>query len=90
MKSQIDRVNNIGLKNFLIEKKLIDGAIVSKAEAPFSREAMFTNSRDALLQASGAKLEISPQLDEIQKIGIQHIVPRLCEFLNVPVCSFNW
>ncbi len=53
--------------NYLIEKKLIDGAIVSKAEAPFSREATFTNSRDALLKASGAKLEISPQLDEIQK-----------------------
>jgi len=53
--------------NFLIEKKLIDGAVVSKTDAPFSREATFADSRYDLLKASGAKLDISPQLDEIQK-----------------------
>ncbi|MFW9968912.1 MAG: Coenzyme F420 hydrogenase/dehydrogenase, beta subunit C-terminal domain [Candidatus Odinarchaeota archaeon] len=53
--------------NLLIEKKLIDGAIVSRTEAPFSREATFADSKYDLIKASGAKLEISPQLSEIQK-----------------------
>ena len=53
--------------NYLIKKKRIDGAIVSKTEAPFSREATFADNKDELLKASGAKLDISPQLDEIQK-----------------------
>jgi coenzyme F420 hydrogenase subunit beta len=53
--------------NYLIEQKLIDGAIVSRTDAPFSREATFADSKYDLLKASGAKLDISPQLDEIQK-----------------------
>ncbi len=53
--------------NFLIEQKLIDGAVVSQTDAPFSREATFADSKYDLLKASGAKLDISPQLDEIQK-----------------------
>ncbi len=55
--------------NYLIEKKIIDGAIVSKVDAPFSREAFFSDNKDDLLKASGAKLEISQQLDEIQKFS---------------------
>jgi len=53
--------------NYLIEKKLIDGSIVSRTEAPFSREAAFADSKYDLIKASGAKLEISLQLNEIQK-----------------------
>ena len=53
--------------NFLIEKKLINGSIVSRTDAPFSREAAFADSKYDLIKASGAKLEISPQLTEIQK-----------------------
>ncbi|NVM34781.1 MAG: Coenzyme F420 hydrogenase/dehydrogenase, beta subunit C-terminal domain [Candidatus Lokiarchaeota archaeon] len=53
--------------NYMIEKKLIDGSIVSKTDAPFSREAAFADSKYDLIKASGAKLEISPQLKEIQK-----------------------
>ena len=53
--------------NYLLEKKLIDGAIVSRTDAPFSREATFADSKYDLIKASGAKLDISPQLDEIQK-----------------------
>ena len=55
------------LINYLLEKKLIDGAIVSRTDAPFSREATFADSKYDLIKASGAKLDISPQLDEIQK-----------------------
>ena len=64
--------------NFLIEKKLIDGSIVSKTEAPFSREATFADSKYDLLKASGAKLDISSQLDEIQKFcTYTHSIPEL-------------
>ncbi len=55
--------------NYLIEKKLVDGAIVSKTKAPFSREANFADSKYDLIQASGAKLDMSPHLDEIQKFS---------------------
>ncbi len=64
--------------NFLIEKRLIDGSIVSKTEAPFSREATFADSKYDLLKASGAKLDISSQLDEIQKFcTYTHSIPEL-------------
>jgi len=64
--------------NFLIEKKLIDGSVVSKTEAPFSREATFADSKYDLLKASGAKLDISSQLDEIQKFcTYTHSIPKL-------------
>ncbi len=53
--------------NYLIEKKLIDGAIVSKVQAPFSRDAIFAESKDDLIKASGTKLDITSQLGEIQK-----------------------
>lgn len=53
--------------NYLIEKKLIDGSIVSRTDAPFSREAAFADSKYDLIKTSGAKLELSPQLSEIQK-----------------------
>ena len=55
--------------DFLIEKSLIDGAIVSKTYSPFSREASFAQNKTDLLQCSGTKLDISPQLDEIQKFS---------------------
>ncbi|MFX0149053.1 MAG: Coenzyme F420 hydrogenase/dehydrogenase, beta subunit C-terminal domain [Candidatus Hodarchaeota archaeon] len=64
--------------NFLIETKVIDGAIVSKTDAPFSREATFADSKYDLLKASGAKLDITPQLNEIQKFcTYTHSIPKL-------------
>ncbi|KKK45435.1 MAG: Coenzyme F420 hydrogenase subunit beta, partial [Candidatus Lokiarchaeum sp. GC14_75] len=64
--------------NYLIEKKLIDGAIVSKTNAPFSREANFADSKYDLIKASGAKLDVSPQLDEIQKFSTYtHSIQKL-------------
>ena len=63
---------------FMIENKLIDGAVVSKTDAPFSREATFADSKYDLLKASGAKLDITPQLDEIQKFcTYTHSIPKL-------------
>ena len=63
---------------YLIENKLIDGAVVSRTEAPFSREATFADSKYDLLKASGVKLDITPQLDEIQKFcTYTHSIPKL-------------
>jgi coenzyme F420 hydrogenase subunit beta len=67
--------------NYLIEKKLIDGAIVSRTDAPFSREATFADSKYDLIKASGAKLDISPQLNEIQKFcTYTHSIQKLNHF----------
>ena len=64
--------------NYLIENNLVDGAIVSKTDAPFSKEATFADSKYDLLKASGAKLDITPQLGEIQKFcTYTHSIPEL-------------
>ena len=56
------------LLNYMFEKKLIDGAVVAKTTAPFSREPFFAKNKEDLLSASGLKLGISHQLDEVQRI----------------------
>ena len=55
--------------NFMLERKMLDGAIVSKTRAAFSREASFASNKDELLRNAGIKLDISSQLDEIQKFS---------------------
>ena len=55
------------LLNFMFEEKLIDGAIVAKTKAPFSREPFFAKNKEDLLSTSGLKLGISHQLDEVQR-----------------------
>jgi len=69
------------LINFLIEKKIIDGAIVSKSEGPFSREALFAKTREDLIKASGTVLNISPQVDEIQRFSTYtRSIPQLSHY----------
>ncbi len=53
--------------NFLIEKEIIDGAIVAKTTAPFLRESTIARTKVDLIEASGVSLDFSPQLGEIQK-----------------------
>ena len=53
--------------NYLLEKKLIDGAIVAKTKSPFSREGIIAKSKEDLISASGVKLDRSPQLETVQK-----------------------
>jgi coenzyme F420 hydrogenase subunit beta len=55
--------------NYLIENDLVDGSVVSKSEAPFSREAFYANSKEDLLKASGTQLNLAPQLQEIEKFS---------------------
>jgi len=64
--------------NYLIEKKMVDGAIVSRTDAPFSREATFADNKHDLISSSGTNLDISSQLDEIQKFSTYtHSIPEL-------------
>ncbi len=53
--------------NYLIKKRVIEGAIVAKTKSPFSREAIIAKNKKDLINASGVKLDISPQLDSVQK-----------------------
>lgn len=55
--------------NYLLEKKMVDGSIVSKVEVPFSREAILAENKSDLIKASGTKLDVSSQLDELQKFS---------------------
>jgi coenzyme F420 hydrogenase subunit beta len=55
------------LLNYMFEKKLIDGAIVAKTNAPFSREPFFAKNKEDLLSASGLGLGLSKQLEEVQR-----------------------
>ena len=64
--------------NYLIEKKMVDGAIVSRTDAPFSREATFADNKSDLISSSGTNLDITSQLDEIQKFSTYtHSIPEL-------------
>jgi coenzyme F420 hydrogenase subunit beta len=53
--------------NYLIEKKVIDGAIVAKTKLAFSRESTIARNKKDLIEASGVKLDLFPQLNELQK-----------------------
>ena len=55
------------LLTYMFNEKLIDGAVVAKTKAPFSREPFFAECKEDLLGTSGLKLGISQQLDEVQK-----------------------
>ncbi|MBY9016639.1 MAG: Coenzyme F420 hydrogenase/dehydrogenase, beta subunit C-terminal domain [Candidatus Lokiarchaeota archaeon] len=55
------------LLSYMFQENLIDGAIVAKTKAHFSREPFFAESKEDLLGTSGFKLGISQQLDEVQK-----------------------
>ncbi|MFX1391568.1 MAG: Coenzyme F420 hydrogenase/dehydrogenase, beta subunit C-terminal domain [Promethearchaeota archaeon] len=53
--------------NYFLEKKIIDGAIVAKTKSPFLRETMLAKNKEDLINASGIKLDLYPQLDEVHK-----------------------
>jgi coenzyme F420 hydrogenase subunit beta len=67
--------------NFLINRKMIDGSIVSKSESPFSREATLARNKKELLDASGTQLTISYQITEVSKISTYtHSIQELSRF----------
>lgn len=50
---------------YLLEHKLIDGAIVSKKIGPFTRDSMVAYSKDDLIKSAGSFFDVSPQVTEI-------------------------
>ena len=50
---------------FLIERRLVDGAIVSRKVGPFSRDSMIAKTKDDLVAAQGSILDVAPQVTEI-------------------------
>lgn len=55
------------LINYLLNKNIIDGAIVAKIETPISRNATIAYNKEDLLKSSGATLEMASHLEEVQK-----------------------
>jgi len=50
---------------YLLEKKLIDGAIVSRKIGPFLRDSMIAQTKNDLLSAAGSIIDVTPQVTEI-------------------------
>jgi coenzyme F420 hydrogenase subunit beta len=44
--------------SYLLDKKLIDGALISKKITPFSREPLFASTKDELIEGAGSKFDI--------------------------------
>ncbi len=66
---------------YLLEKEVIDGAIVARTLGPFSREAIIAENKEDLIKASRIKLDISPQLEEIQKFHTYtNSLPKLNQY----------
>ncbi|MFX1281272.1 MAG: Coenzyme F420 hydrogenase/dehydrogenase, beta subunit C-terminal domain [Promethearchaeota archaeon] len=53
--------------NFLLERKMIDGAIVAKTKTAFSRESSIAKNRKDLIDSSGVRLDLAHQVTEVQK-----------------------
>lgn len=67
--------------NFLMQKNLIDGAIVAKSKSTFIREAILATNKGDLINASGIKLDISPQLDKLQEFHTyMSTLPKLNQY----------
>ncbi|MFX1239586.1 MAG: Coenzyme F420 hydrogenase/dehydrogenase, beta subunit C-terminal domain, partial [Promethearchaeota archaeon] len=47
------------LLTYLLDKKLINGAIVSKPEGPFNRSAFFATTKEELIEAAGSHFDLS-------------------------------
>jgi coenzyme F420 hydrogenase subunit beta len=55
--------------HFLLEKKVIDGAVVSKKKAQFSQEPMIATSYEEVLSAAGSKFTGTCGVEELSKFS---------------------
>lgn len=53
--------------NYLLDNKLIDGAIVCKREGPFNRSPFLATSKQDLVEASGSHFDFSSQVVGLEK-----------------------
>jgi coenzyme F420 hydrogenase subunit beta len=56
-----------GLLLYLLEHKIIDGAIVSKKTSPFSREPLIATTKEDLLAAAGSRFSDLSHVEELGK-----------------------
>lgn len=53
--------------NYLLDRHLIDGAIVSKKEGPFNRVPFFATTKEELIEAAGSHYDLSQQVVGLDK-----------------------
>ncbi len=85
--------------NYLLENKLIDGAIVCKRKGPFNRTSFLATNKEDLIEAAGSHFDFSSQVVGLEKyntfiasnIALKKV--RSSDLLNVAVvgtpCQIN-
>ncbi|MFW9781102.1 MAG: Coenzyme F420 hydrogenase/dehydrogenase, beta subunit C-terminal domain [Candidatus Heimdallarchaeota archaeon] len=66
---------------YLLEKNLINGAIVSKKEGPFNRFPFFATTKEDLIEAAGSHYDISHGVVSLEKYN--SFVPTITELKSV-------
>ena len=67
--------------NYLLDRNLIDGAIVSKKEGPFYRIPFFATSKEELIEAAGSHYDLSQGV-----VGLEHyntFIPTITKLKKV-------
>ncbi len=63
--------------NYLVDRKLINGSIVSKKEGPFNRVPFFAIKKEELIEAAGSHYDISQGVASLEKYN--SFVPTITE-----------
>ncbi len=66
---------------YLLDKNLINGAIVSKREGPFNRVPFFATTKEELIEAAGSHYEISQGVVSLEKYN--SFVPSITKLKTV-------
>ena len=66
---------------YLLDKNLINGAIVSKREGPFNRVPFFATTKEELIEAAGSHYDISHGVVSLEKYN--SFVPTITELKTV-------
>ncbi len=67
--------------SYLIDRNLINGAIVSKREGPFNREPYFATTKEELLEAAGSHFDLSHGVVELEDYN--SFVPTITKLKKV-------
>jgi coenzyme F420 hydrogenase subunit beta len=67
--------------SYLIDKNLINGAIVSKREGPFNRVPFFATSKEELIEAAGSHYDLSQGVVGLEKYN--SFVPTITQLKTV-------
>ncbi len=67
---------------YLLDHDLINGAIVSKKNGPFSRVPFFATSKEELLEAAGSHYDFTSQVVELEKYNT--FIPTITKLKSIP------